>query len=47
MSPPALGARLAGSGAEFAVFSSHATEVELCLFDDSGAECRSALQRSG
>jgi len=32
-SPHRLGARFDGAAAEFAVFSAHATRVELCLFD--------------
>ncbi len=35
-----LGARFDGSGTSFALFSSVADRVELCLFDDSGAETR-------
>ena len=31
-----LGARWDGSGVNFALFSAHATKVELCLFDPSG-----------
>jgi glycogen operon protein len=31
-----MGASFDGSGINFAVFSAHATQVELCLFDDSG-----------
>jgi glycogen operon protein len=43
--PPALGARHDGRGATFALFSSVAEAVELCLFDDSGAETRWSLQQ--
>ncbi|WP_210528377.1 glycogen debranching protein GlgX [Rubellimicrobium arenae] len=32
----ALGASFDGQGTNFALFSAHATRVELCLFDDSG-----------
>jgi isoamylase len=39
-----LGAHHDGGGASFAVFSSAAEAVELCLFDDSGQESRLALQ---
>lgn len=35
-----LGAHHDGRGASFALFSSVAEAVELCLFDDSGAETR-------
>ncbi|UKE49396.1 glycogen debranching protein GlgX [Xanthomonas translucens] len=34
------GAVFDGQGTNFALFSAHATRVELCLFDDSGAETR-------
>jgi isoamylase len=34
--PYPLGATFDGSGVNFALFSSHATKVELCLFDPSG-----------
>ncbi|HET6520538.1 MAG TPA: alpha-amylase family glycosyl hydrolase, partial [Geminicoccaceae bacterium] len=34
--PFPLGATWDGSGTNFALFSAHATEIELCLFDDSG-----------
>ena len=36
--PYPLGATWDGSGVNFALFSAHATRVELCLFDPSGAE---------
>jgi isoamylase len=35
--PYPLGATWTGVGVNFALFSAHATKVELCLFDDSGA----------
>ena len=35
-SPHPLGATWDGEGVNFALFSEHATAVELCLFDDSG-----------
>jgi isoamylase len=35
-----LGARWDGRGVNFALFSEHATAVELCLFDDAGVETR-------
>lgn len=35
-SPVPLGAHWDGSGTNFALFSAHATKVELCLFDPSG-----------
>ena len=44
MTLPALGARVDGDGVEFAVFSSVAESVELCLFDDTGAESRRPLE---
>src|ERR671919_901579 len=34
--PYPLGASWDGSGVNFALFSTHATKVELCLFDGSG-----------
>ncbi len=40
-----LGAHHDGRGATFALFSSVAESVELCLFDDSGAETRWLLQQ--
>ena len=40
-----LGARHDGRGATFALFSSVADGVELCLFDDSGAETRWSLDQ--
>ena len=40
---PPLGAHHDGGGASFALFSSVADGVELCLFDDSGAETRWSL----
>ena len=43
-STPALGAHHDGTGATFALFSSVADAVELCLFDDAGAETRRNLQ---
>ncbi len=42
---PALGAHHDGDGASFALFSSVADGVELCLFDDAGAETRWSLQQ--
>jgi glycogen operon protein len=40
-----IGASPDGAGVNFALFSAHATKVELCLFDDEGKEelCRIAL----
>ncbi len=35
-SPVPQGATWDGNGVNFALFSAHATKVELCLFDDSG-----------
>ncbi|SLN38695.1 glycogen debranching protein GlgX [Pseudooctadecabacter jejudonensis] len=36
--PSPLGATFDGDGVNFAVFSRHATQVSLCLFDDAGTE---------
>ena len=33
-----LGASWDGAGVNFALFSAHATKVEVCLFDDAGVE---------
>ncbi|MBA2559043.1 MAG: glycogen debranching enzyme, partial [Propionibacteriales bacterium] len=41
--PYPLGATYDGAGTNFAVFSDAATEVELCLFGDRGAETRIAM----
>ncbi|MDX1946629.1 MAG: alpha-amylase family glycosyl hydrolase, partial [Pirellulaceae bacterium] len=41
-SPYPLGATFDGAGTNFALFSEHATKVELCLFDDVGATRESA-----
>ena len=38
--PYPLGANYNGQGVNFSLFSENATAVELCLFDDSGAETR-------
>ncbi|HET7837443.1 MAG TPA: hypothetical protein VFL43_16615, partial [Variovorax sp.] len=35
-SPFPLGANWDGLGVNFALFSAHATKVELCLFDEAG-----------
>ena len=35
--PYPLGATFDGAGVNFAIFSEHATRVELCLFDSPGA----------
>ena len=40
-----LGASVEGDGVRFAVFSSVADAVELCLFDAAGAETRQSLER--
>jgi isoamylase len=40
-----LGAHYDGGGASFALFSSVADAVELCLFDDSGEETRRSLEQ--
>lgn len=39
-SPDILGVRLAEGGAHFAVFSRHASRVDVCLFDDKDREIR-------
>ena len=41
--PQPLGATFDGSGTNFALYSSVATAVELCLFDDDGTETRVPL----
>ena len=38
-----LGATFDGEGVNFALFSEHADQVELCLFDDRGVETRHTL----
>ena len=38
-----LGATVTESGVNFAVFSDHATQIFVCLFDDAGRETRVAL----
>jgi isoamylase len=40
-SPSPLGATSNGSGVNFALFSEHATEVKLCLFDSPDATLES------
>src|SRR5207344_2188463 len=40
-SPYPLGATWDGVGVNFALFSEHATRVELCLFDSPNADCES------
>jgi isoamylase len=42
-SPHPCGATWDGAGTNFAVFSAHATKVEVCIFDESGNETRVAL----
>ncbi|HEV3226111.1 MAG TPA: glycogen debranching protein GlgX [Acidimicrobiales bacterium] len=44
--PVPIGSTFDGIGANFAVFSEVADAVELCLFDDDGAETRVALPES-
>ena len=44
-STAALGARVAGDATDFALFSTYAAAVELCLFDEIGGERRIPLQR--
>ncbi|MFM7069844.1 MAG: hypothetical protein ACKOYM_10345, partial [Actinomycetes bacterium] len=41
--PYPLGATWDGAGTNFSVFSEGASQVELCLFDDAGAETRVPL----
>jgi isoamylase len=43
--PPPMGVSLTPDGAEFAVLARHAESVDLCLFDDDGAERRVPLRR--
>ncbi len=43
-SPLPLGAVWDGEGVNFALYSAHATGVELCLFDDEGGETRVPLR---
>jgi len=45
-SPYPLGATYDGSGTNFALFSEVAKGVELCLFDEAGAETRVALREA-
>jgi glycogen operon protein len=47
--PWPLGAQWDGTGVNFAVFSEHAQALEVCLFDEAGAQelTRLPLQRSG
>ena len=42
-SPYPMGTTLSDEGVNFALFSSRAEKVELCLFDDFEAGCNSAL----
>ena len=44
--PDPLGATWDGAGVNFALFSEHATGVELCLFDDEGGETRVPVRES-
>ncbi|HXG02514.1 MAG TPA: glycogen debranching protein GlgX, partial [Candidatus Binatia bacterium] len=44
--PYPLGATWDGAGVNFALFSEHATGVELCLFDDEGGETRVPVRES-
>ena len=44
MTLPTLGARVDGDGVAFAVFSGVAESIDLCLFDDAGAETRISLE---
>ena len=42
--PHPLGATYNGKGVNFALFSAHATKVELCIYDDSGDYDQAARQ---
>ena len=42
--PYPRGATYDGKGVNFALFSEHATAVDLCLFDDAGRETRVPLR---
>jgi isoamylase len=44
MTPPELGAYCDETGTSFAVFSSLAEAVEVCVFDPGGTETRHALE---
>jgi isoamylase len=44
--PSALGAVVTAGGTRFSVFSRHADAIDLCLFDDTGAERRSPMVRT-
>ena len=43
-SPYPRGATWDGLGVNFALFSAHATKVELCLFDEAGKEERQRIE---
>src|SRR3954471_4315263 len=45
-SPAPLGAHWDGTGTNFALWSAGASAVDLCLFDDDGAESRHRLQET-
>ena len=42
--PYPLGATFDGRGVNFAIFSKHATDIDLCLFDEAGDERRVRMQ---
>jgi glycogen operon protein len=42
--PYPLGATCDGEGVNFALYSEHATKVEVCLFDAAGKESRICLR---
>ena len=44
--PYPLGVTLGGDGANFAVYSETADAVDVCTFDEDGAETRTALERA-
>ena len=37
-SPHPLGSTFTGEGVNFAVFSAHATRVDVCIFDEAGVD---------
>ena len=45
--PFPLGANWDGLGVNFALFSAHATKVELCLFDDTGEKELERIELAG
>ena len=45
--PHPLGATWDGKGVNFALFSAHATGVEICLFDDQGERETARIEPTG